>query len=182
MAWTALRHGLRPHQCGRLRQRNLVRIDLQAILCDISSASLFIACQPIAVICPIWRSGVRRRHTAPVIPGVHDAIHKRPTCEKGGHLATPLLRTFLLLRCSKSIMRRLGVEENSGTVLKGCSGMPARLPPAKKWLPAWRQDLLQGATRTRANCRNAHEPLAWQKDDEFKHRRNHVSLSRMQGA
>ena len=45
MAWTVLRHGLRPHQYGRLRQRNLVRIDLQAILCGISSASLFIACE-----------------------------------------------------------------------------------------------------------------------------------------
>ena len=74
MAWTAL--GLRPHQYGRLRQRNLVRIDLQAILCGIRSASLFIACKPIAVICSIWRSGVRRRHKAPVIPSVHDAIHK----------------------------------------------------------------------------------------------------------
>lgn len=51
----------------------------------------------------------------------------------------------------------------------------------RQWLPAWCQDLLQGATRTRPT-ENAHEPLAWQKDDEFKHRRNHVSLSRMQGA
>jgi alpha-D-ribose 1-methylphosphonate 5-triphosphate synthase subunit PhnG len=112
---------------------------------------------------------------------VHDAIHQRPTCEEGGHLATPFLRTFLLLRSSKSTMRQLGIEENSGTVLKGCSGSRHGRRQAKKWLPAWCQDLLQGATRTR-NCQNAHEPLAWQKDDEFKHRRNHVSLSRMQGA
>ena len=39
-----------------------------------------------------------------------------------------------------------------------------------------------GGDSNSPNCQNAHEPLAWQKDDEFKHRRNHVSLSRMQGA